>query len=138
MGGWAGRQGRRPRGSLEGGRWRPQLAAAAGSGRASPIWKTSDFVVVLLRSTTSPSLPHGAGHRGGGGAGPRTSRALLLGFPLHLPCLPENTCEHPCAARLRQTLPEARTHYRVRGEAWVGRRGYRVSLLGGPGLLPRR
>lgn len=26
-----------------------------------PVWKTSDFVVVRLCSTTSPSLPHGAG-----------------------------------------------------------------------------
>lgn len=49
------------------GRWRTKAwggGGAAGNdhGQASPVWKTSDFVVVSLYPTTSPSLPHGVGH----------------------------------------------------------------------------
>lgn len=43
---------------------RPRGGGQQGHGPASPIWKTSDFVVVSLYPTTSPSLPHGAGPLG--------------------------------------------------------------------------
>lgn len=92
-------------------RWPPRSAradcASAGShlrersgcgrGPARPIWKTSDFVVVSLSPTTSPSLPHGAGHRSGVWAGRRTPFWLSFQmFFLCFLCVLENTSgSHP-------------------------------------------
>lgn len=92
---------------------------------ASPIWKTGDFVVVSLRSTTSPSLPHGVGLHSGVGAGPRplSASASLCSFR-GLLCLLENSAgKHPgqpWAAYPRQSLPETRTDCSVSGKLWVG------------------
>lgn len=49
---------------MTGGGVKPRGGGQQGHGPASPVWKTSDFVVVSLCSTTSPSLPHGAGPLG--------------------------------------------------------------------------
>lgn len=45
------------------------LGAEPSTALASPVWKTSDFVVVLLCPATSPSLPHDAGHTAWVGGG---------------------------------------------------------------------
>lgn len=52
--------------------------------QARPIWKTSDFVVVSLHPTTSPSLPHGAGHRSGGVG--RAAPPFLALLPMFFLC----------------------------------------------------
>lgn len=76
---------------------------------AGPVWKTSDFVVVLLRSTTNPSLPNGASHCSGvqemGGA-PLFCYPSSCSF-LYLLCFLENISgnhpEHPSADSSRNT-----------------------------------
>lgn len=50
---------------MTGGGPRPGGGGEQGHGQPSPVWKTSDFVVVSPYPTTSPSLPHGAGHLSG-------------------------------------------------------------------------
>lgn len=91
-----------------------------GRGRARPIWKTSDFVVVSPCPTTSPSLPHGAGHRSGVWAGPRPppflgspSKCSFCAFSVSWKTHPETTLHTPQAAHLKRTLPETRTDYSV-------------------------